>query len=40
MGRCEDVHSELSATIVLYRAIDMTFWLPQAETALTDVEGW
>jgi len=30
-------HAELSAAIVLYRAMDMTFWLPQAETALAQV---
>jgi tetratricopeptide (TPR) repeat protein len=31
--------SELSAAIELYRAMAMTFWLPQAETALAQVEG-
>ena len=29
----------LSAAIELYRAMDMTFWLPQAEAALAQVEG-
>jgi hypothetical protein len=24
---------------VLYRAMDMTFWLPQTEAALAQVEG-
>jgi hypothetical protein len=28
----------LSAAIDLYRAMDMTFWLPQAEMALVQVE--
>ena len=27
----------LSAAIALYRAMDMTFWLPQAEAALAEV---
>ena len=29
--------AELSAARALYRALDMTFWLPQAETALAQV---
>jgi class 3 adenylate cyclase/tetratricopeptide (TPR) repeat protein len=29
--------AELSAAMALYRAMDMTFWLPQAETALAQV---
>ena len=29
----------LSTAIDLYRAMDMTFWLPQAEAALAQVEG-
>ena len=28
-----------STAIALYRAMDMTFWLPQAEAALVSVEG-
>jgi hypothetical protein len=28
----------LSAAIGLYRAMDMTFWLPQAEAALAHIE--
>jgi tetratricopeptide (TPR) repeat protein len=39
IGRCEDARAELSAAIVLYRAMEMTFWLPQAEAALAQVEG-
>ena len=31
--------SALSAAIALYRAMDMTFWLPQAEATLVEVEG-
>jgi tetratricopeptide (TPR) repeat protein len=33
-GRPEQARAELSAAIELYRAMDMTFWLPQAEAAL------
>jgi tetratricopeptide (TPR) repeat protein len=39
MGRGEEARPELSAAITLYRAMDMTFWLPQAEAALAQVEG-
>jgi tetratricopeptide (TPR) repeat protein len=35
----ELARTELSAAIDLYRAMDMTFWLPQAEAALAQVEG-
>jgi hypothetical protein len=38
-GRAEQARAELSAAIELYRAMDMTFWLPQAEAALVQVEG-
>jgi tetratricopeptide (TPR) repeat protein len=40
IGRVEEARAELSAAIELYRALDMTFWLPQAEAALAQVEGW
>jgi hypothetical protein len=33
----EQAHAEISAAIDLYRAMDMTFWLPQAEGALAQV---
>jgi tetratricopeptide (TPR) repeat protein len=33
-GQRQQAHAELSAAIDLYRAMDMTFWLPQAEAAL------
>jgi class 3 adenylate cyclase/tetratricopeptide (TPR) repeat protein len=39
IGRREKVRVELSAAIALYRAMEMTFWLPQAEAALAEVEG-
>jgi class 3 adenylate cyclase/tetratricopeptide (TPR) repeat protein len=38
-GRPEQARTELSAAIGLYRAMEMTFWLPQAEAALAQVEG-
>jgi tetratricopeptide (TPR) repeat protein len=38
-GRAEQARTELSASIELYRAMDMTFWLPQAEAALAQVGG-
>jgi class 3 adenylate cyclase/tetratricopeptide (TPR) repeat protein len=38
-GRSEQASSELSTAVELYRAMDMTFWLPQAEAALAQVEG-
>jgi hypothetical protein len=33
----EQVLAELSAAIDLYRTLEMTFWLPQAEAALAQV---
>jgi class 3 adenylate cyclase/tetratricopeptide (TPR) repeat protein len=39
MGRAEQARAELSTAIDLYHAMDMTFWLPQAEAALAQVEG-
>ena len=38
-GRAEQARTALAAAIDLYRAMDMTFWLPQAEAALAQVEG-
>jgi hypothetical protein len=37
-GRREAARAALAAAIDLYRAMDMTFWLPQAEAALAQVE--
>ena len=39
IGRREEARVDLSAAIALYRAMEMTFWLPQAEAALAAVEG-
>jgi len=36
-GQREQARAELSTGIALYRAMDMTFWLPQAEAALAQV---
>jgi len=38
IGRLEQARVELSTAIELYRAMAMTFWLPQAEAALARVE--
>jgi class 3 adenylate cyclase/tetratricopeptide (TPR) repeat protein len=38
-GRGEEARAELSAAIALYRAMEMTFWLPEAEAMLAQVEG-
>jgi tetratricopeptide (TPR) repeat protein len=38
-GQRQQAHAELSAAIDLYRAMDMTFWLPQTEAALAQVDG-
>ena len=37
LGQPEQARVELSAAIALYRAMDMTFWLPEVETALAQV---
>jgi tetratricopeptide (TPR) repeat protein len=37
IGRPAQARAELSAAIDLYRAMEMTFWLPQAEAALAQV---
>ena len=36
-GRGEEARAALSTAIALYCAMDMTFWLPQAEAALAQV---
>jgi class 3 adenylate cyclase/tetratricopeptide (TPR) repeat protein len=35
----EQARTELSTAIEMYQSMDMTFWLPQAEAALAQVEG-
>jgi tetratricopeptide (TPR) repeat protein len=39
MGRWKQAHVGLAAAIELYRAMEMTFWLPKAEAALAQMEG-
>jgi tetratricopeptide (TPR) repeat protein len=39
IGREDQAHAELSTAIHLYRAMEMTFWLPETEAALAQVEG-
>jgi tetratricopeptide (TPR) repeat protein len=38
-GRAAPARAALATAIDLYRAMDMTFWLPQAEAALAQVAG-
>jgi tetratricopeptide (TPR) repeat protein len=38
-GRTVQARTALSAALELYRAMDMTFWLPEAEAMLAQVEG-
>jgi len=38
-GRLEPARAALTAAVALYRDMEMTFWLPQAEAALAQVEG-
>jgi hypothetical protein len=37
-GQRQQARAELSMAIAMYRAMAMTFWLPQAEVALAQVE--
>jgi tetratricopeptide (TPR) repeat protein len=37
-GRREQAHTALTTAIEMYRAMEMTFWLPQAEAMLAQVE--
>jgi tetratricopeptide (TPR) repeat protein len=39
IGQREQARTELSTAIALYRALDMTFWLPQVEAALAQMSG-
>src|SRR5262249_32601838 len=38
-GQQEQARTALSTAIEMYRGMDMTFWLPQTEAALAQVEG-
>jgi Flp pilus assembly protein TadD len=39
VGQRQQARAELSTAIDLYPAMDMTFWLPQMEAALAEVDG-
>ena len=39
IDRREQARTALTTAIELYKAMDMTFWLPEAEAVLTQVEG-
>ena len=38
-GQREQARSELYTALALYRAMEMTFWLPQTKAVLAQVEG-
>jgi hypothetical protein len=38
-GQREQARAELSTAIDLYQAMTLTFWLPETEAALAQVEG-
>ena len=38
-GQREQAHTELSAAIELYQAMEMTFWLAETEAVLAQVEA-
>jgi tetratricopeptide (TPR) repeat protein len=39
IGQREQARTELSTAIEMYQSMEMTFWLPQTEAALAQVEG-
>jgi tetratricopeptide (TPR) repeat protein len=39
MGRAQEARAALGTAIAFYRAMAMTFWLPQAEAALAQVSS-
>ncbi len=38
-GEAEQARAELSTAMAMYRDMEMTFWLPETEAALAEVEG-
>ena len=38
-GQREQARTELSTAIEMYTSMEMTFWLPQTEATLAQVEG-
>jgi predicted ATPase/class 3 adenylate cyclase len=39
IGQREQARAELATAVEMYRGMEMTFWLPQTETALAQMEG-
>jgi hypothetical protein len=39
IGQQEQARTALTTAIEMYRVMAMTFWLPEAEAALSQVEG-
>jgi len=39
IGQAQRARSELTTAIAMYQSMAMTFWLPQMEAALVQVEG-
>ena len=39
IGQAEQARAELATASAMYQAMDMTFWLPETEAALVQVEG-
>jgi hypothetical protein len=39
VGRARQARAALDTATALYRAMEMTFWLPQAEAALAEMKG-
>ena len=39
IGQREQAHIALSTALEMYRGMEMTFWLPQTEIALAQMEG-
>ena len=39
MGQREQARAELATAIAMYRSMEMTFWLPQTEAALAQVDA-
>jgi len=39
-GQQEQARTALATAIAMYKSMDMTFWLPETEAALAQMEGW
>jgi tetratricopeptide (TPR) repeat protein len=39
LGQREQARTELSTAMEMYRSMEMTFWLPETETALAQVDA-